>query len=138
MRQMDGNLTLLVRRRGVDLRNDLPDSELASYPKAEAADDCATAEVGSFVAVIAHALFAAVVAVNKRSVRLPLIGRLELEFLPARLKVAHTPLDFCVNGLLYQRRDLHHLRWCLADILYRPAVVAIFSFLQDISSDTQT
>ena len=53
---------------------DFPYSKFSSNPKTQAANDGSRSKVGQLIAVIAHAFASALVAVDERRVRDPLVG----------------------------------------------------------------
>ncbi len=98
-------------------RNDAPHAELARHAQRQRADDCARAQVRQVVAVPAHALLRAVVAVDKGRVGRPRVRALVLQLPTARIPRRDAVLDLPVDGLLNPWLGLIEQRGDLADIL---------------------
>ena len=130
VREMDGNLSLFVGGRSVNLWYNLAYSELSRHSKRQASDDGSRSKVCEMVGVPAYAFLPAVVAVDKGCVGLPFVWRLELEFLAAWLEVLHATLYLFVNSLADLGRNVQHFSRCLPNFADVASIVHILSLVR--------
>jgi hypothetical protein len=121
--EVDRDLSLSIGESAVvfailiPFSHDPADSELSSYTKTKAADDCAGSEVCKLISVVSDILLSAIIAIYESSIRLPRMRRLVLELFAVRVEVADPALDFTIDSIFDLRTCSEHFGYALANIL---------------------